>query len=178
MVPIEELLFYALAQPPWSWCNACADELWLRRYNPPDELLNVKLVELSPGWMVVGAGSGGVLIAIWRANGAAPFFALLTYEFAKAFFHHPLPTRAALFGAAEAENVMKSREAIRRCSSLPRLVRTHRPSEVHPARCVSRPDLYTNEVPSCRGDRLPAPPVTGCVTIQGVSRFASSDATA
>ncbi len=34
-------------------------------------------------------------VGVWLA---APFFALLTYEFAKAFFHHPLPTRSALFG--------------------------------------------------------------------------------
>ena len=34
-------------------------------------------------------------IGVWLA---APFFTLLTYEFAKAFFHHPRSSRTALFG--------------------------------------------------------------------------------
>lgn len=35
-------------------------------------------------------------IGVWLA---APFFTLLTYEFAKAFFHHPGSSRTALFGS-------------------------------------------------------------------------------
>jgi len=192
-VPIEELLFYALGPAAMVLVYACADELWLERYNPPDELLNVKLIEFSPAWIAVGAVAIGILIVIWRVNGAfptylaflsllgllptiflyrtvrqfmnwpafavtslyvlvtsivwevtlalprgwwaftpsamvgiyinawsvvlspfpieeigvwlaAPFFAVLVYEFAKAFFHHPLSTRAALFGSVGSED--------------------------------------------------------------------------
>lgn len=189
MIPIEELLFYALGPAAMVLVYACADELWLTRYNPHDELSDVRLIDISRGWMVIAAVGSGVLVLIWRVNGlfptylaflmslgllpticlyrsvrhfmnwpafavtvlcvlvvsivwevtfalprgwwgfdssamiglyvdawstplsrfpveeigvwlAAPFFSLLTYEFAKAFFHHPRSSTAALFGSS------------------------------------------------------------------------------
>ena len=191
LVPIEELLFYALAPAAMVLVYACADELWLKLYNPQDDLSKVRLVEFSPGSLAGAAGAAALLLVIWRINGtfptylaflaglgllptlflyrtvrqfmnwpafavtllyvlvtasvwevtlalprgwwgfepaamigvyvnawstmfsrfpieeigvwlAAPFFTLLTYEFAKAFFHHPLPGRVALFGTGSA----------------------------------------------------------------------------
>jgi hypothetical protein len=187
LVPIEELLFYAFAPVAMVLVYACADERWLRLYNPPDNLVNIRLVQVSPVWLAVAAslvaswlliwfvrdsfptyfaflsGIGlvptlflyragrrlinwpafvvtmlyvlvtsivwevtlaiprgwwafepsamiGVFVPAWSAGGrvfpieevgiwtAAPFMTLLVYESAKAFFHHPLPTREALFG--------------------------------------------------------------------------------
>jgi len=190
LVPLEELLFYGFAPVAIVLVYACADELWLVRYNPRDELLRVKLVDVSRGWLMVAAVVAAVIALIWAATGrfptylaflaglglaptivlyrtvrnfmnwpafavtvlfvlvtsivwevtlalprgwwgfepaamvgvfvqawstsrspfpveemgvwlASPFFSLLTYEFAKAFFHHPRPTREALFGAVD-----------------------------------------------------------------------------
>jgi len=186
-VPIEELLFYGLGPAAMVLVYACADELWLNKYNPRDELLNVKLIDVSRGALGIAAVTMVILLVIWRVNGtfptyfaflaamglvptiglyrtirhfmnwpafavtvlyvlvtsivwevtlalprgwwgfqppamigiyietwsttfsrfpieeifvwiAAPFFSLLSYEFAKAFFHHPRSTKEALFG--------------------------------------------------------------------------------
>jgi hypothetical protein len=187
LVPVEELLFYACGPAAMVMVYACADERWLKLYNPPDDLISVKLITLSPAWLAGAFAAAIVLVGIWRINGtfptylaflaglgllptlilyhtvrkfmnwpafavtvfyviataivwevtlalprgwwgfepdamvgvyvqawgsaasrfpieeigvwlAAPFFTLLTYEFAKAFFHHPLSTRSALLG--------------------------------------------------------------------------------
>src|SRR5262245_27836874 len=37
-IPIEELLFYAMGPIAIVLVYACADERWLSRYNPPDDL--------------------------------------------------------------------------------------------------------------------------------------------
>jgi hypothetical protein len=189
-VPIEELLFYAFGPAAMVLVYACADELWLKLYNPPDDLLDMKLIALSRGWLLFGVAVGILLWVIWRINGtfptylaflaglgllptlflydtvrhfmnwpafavtvlyvivtsivwevtlalprgwwgfepsamvgidvdawsssksrfpieevgvwlAAPFFTLLTYEFAKAFYHHPLSSKSALLGSRE-----------------------------------------------------------------------------
>ena len=47
-IPIEELLFYAMGPVAIVLVYACADELWLSRYNPKDDLLDLKLIQLSP----------------------------------------------------------------------------------------------------------------------------------
>src|SRR3954467_1921473 len=50
-VPVEELLFYALGPVAMVLVYACADERWLSRYNPADDLLDLKLIQLSPRLM-------------------------------------------------------------------------------------------------------------------------------
>jgi hypothetical protein len=194
LVPVEELLFYAFGPAAMVLVYACADELWLKLYNPKDQLLDVKLIVVSRMWLMVAAGAAIGLITLWRINGtfptylavltalgllptlflyhtvrhfmnwpafaitvlyviatslvwevtlalprgwwgfektamaglyvgawsssrspfpieeigvwlAAPFFTLLTYEFAKAFFHHPLPSKAALLGPKKSDIV-------------------------------------------------------------------------
>jgi hypothetical protein len=61
-------------------------------------------------WGYEADGMLGIIIRAWSAGDAifpveaafvwivAPLFTVFTYEFAKAFFHHPGSTRAALFG--------------------------------------------------------------------------------
>ena len=41
-IPIEELLFYAMGPVAIVLVYACADERWLSRYNPKDDLLELK----------------------------------------------------------------------------------------------------------------------------------------
>jgi hypothetical protein len=190
-VPIEELLFYTFAPVAMVLVYACADERWLSRYNPADNLVNLRLIRVSPAWLVVAAAVAVSWLVIWRVNGtfptyfaflsgiglvptiflyraarslinwpafavtvlyvlvtsivwevtlaiprgwwgfepaamvgiyvdawstagsvfpieeigvwmAAPFLTLLTYESAKAFFHHPRSSREALFGPGPA----------------------------------------------------------------------------
>lgn len=186
-IPVEELLFYAMGPIAIVLVYACADERWLRLYNPPDDLRGLTLIQFAPRLLIVAAGavlialvllrvngtfptyflfiaagallpamflyraigtltnwpafavttlyviltsliwevtlaiprqwwgylpSGmiGVTIAAWSRGDAifpveaaavwlfAPFSSILTYEFAKAFMHHPSATRVALFG--------------------------------------------------------------------------------
>jgi len=74
LVPIEELLFYALAPLAIVLVYACADELWLKLYNPPDDLINIKLIHVSPAWLVVAALLGVSWLIIWRINGTFPTY--------------------------------------------------------------------------------------------------------
>ena len=77
-VPVEELLFYAMGPVAIVLVYACADELWLKKYNPPDDLLNLKLIQLSPRLAVVAAVAAVAALVIWRVNGTFPvYFALL-----------------------------------------------------------------------------------------------------
>jgi hypothetical protein len=190
-IPIEELLFYAMGPVAMVLVYACADERWVNKYNPPDDLLDVKLIQVSPRLAVVAAVAAATALVLWRVNGTfptyftflaagavlpamflyravgrltnwpafalttlyvlvtsivwevtlaiprqwwgyepsgmlgitiaawsrgdaifpveafavwlfAPFSSILTYEFAKAFTHHPLPTRDALLGPGAA----------------------------------------------------------------------------
>jgi hypothetical protein len=186
VVPIEELFFYAMGPVAIVLVYACADEAWLRLYNPPDDLLDARLIQISPG--IVATAIAGLLaaalftlatgripayylfllagallpamffyrcvgsmvnwpafalttlyvivtsvvwevtlaiprgwwgyreaamileIGAWSAPGrpfpieaafvwlCASFSSVLVYEFLKAFFAHPLPVKAALFG--------------------------------------------------------------------------------
>ena len=47
-VPLEEVLFYAMGPVAMVLAYACADERWLSRYNPKDDLLDLKLIRVSP----------------------------------------------------------------------------------------------------------------------------------
>jgi hypothetical protein len=77
-VPVEELLFYAMGPVAIVLVYACADEHWLNRYNPQDDLLNRKLIQLSPRLMIVAAGAGLVALIFWRVVGHFPvYFAFL-----------------------------------------------------------------------------------------------------
>ena len=54
-IPIEELLFYAMGPVAMVLVYACADERWLSKYNPPDDLVDLKLIQVSPRIALVGA---------------------------------------------------------------------------------------------------------------------------
>lgn len=78
-VPIEELLFYAMGPVAIVLVYACADERWLSRYNPKDDLPNVKLLQVSPRFIGVAALAAVVALVLWRVNGTFPtYFAFLT----------------------------------------------------------------------------------------------------
>jgi hypothetical protein len=77
-VPVEELLFYALGPVAMVLVYACADERWLSRYNPPDDLRELKLIQLSPRLVLVAAGAALTALVVWRVNGTFPtYFAFL-----------------------------------------------------------------------------------------------------
>ena len=77
-VPVEELLFYALGPVAMVLVYACSDERWLSRYNPKDDLLDLKLIQLSPRLMIVAAGAALTALVLWRVNGTFPtYFAFL-----------------------------------------------------------------------------------------------------
>ena len=77
-VPVEELLFYAMGPVAMVLVYACADERWLSRYNPKDDLLDLKLVQLSPRLAIVAAGAALTALVLWRVNGTFPtYFAFI-----------------------------------------------------------------------------------------------------
>jgi hypothetical protein len=77
-VPLEELLFYAMGPVAMVLVYACADELWLSRYNPKDDLMDLKLIRVSPRLAVVGAAAIVTALVLWRVNGTFPtYFAFL-----------------------------------------------------------------------------------------------------
>jgi hypothetical protein len=75
-IPIEELLFYAMGPVAMVLVYACADERWLSRYNPKDDLLDLKLIQVSPNLAIVAAAAVVVAIALWRVNGTFPTYFL------------------------------------------------------------------------------------------------------
>ena len=78
-VPIEELLFYAMGPIAIVLVYACADELWLNRYNPKDDLLNKRLLQVSRPLLGVATIAGATTLALWRINGTFPtYFAFLS----------------------------------------------------------------------------------------------------
>jgi hypothetical protein len=78
-VPLEELLFYAMGPIAIVLVYACADERWLSKYNPVDDLLNLKLIQLSPRLMIVAAIAAVTALVLWRVNGTFPtYFAFLS----------------------------------------------------------------------------------------------------
>jgi hypothetical protein len=77
-IPIEELLFYAMGPVAMVLLYACADERWLSEYNPPDDLINLKLIQISPRIAMVGAAGVVAALILWRVNGTFPtYFAFL-----------------------------------------------------------------------------------------------------
>jgi len=77
-VPVEELLFYAMGPTAMVLVYACADERWLSKYNPKDDLLHLKLIQLSPRLVLVAAGAVVTALVLWRVNGTFPtYFAFL-----------------------------------------------------------------------------------------------------
>ena len=75
-IPIEELLFYAMGPIAMVLVYACADERWLSKYNPPDDLVNLKLIQISPRIAVVGVAGVIAALIIWRVNGTFPTYFL------------------------------------------------------------------------------------------------------
>jgi hypothetical protein len=58
---------------------ACADERWLNKYNPKDDLLDLRLIQLSPRLVIVAAAAAVTALVIWRVNGRFPtYFAFLS----------------------------------------------------------------------------------------------------
>jgi hypothetical protein len=77
-IPIEEVLFYAMGPIAMVLVYACADERWLSRYNPPDELVDLALIQISPAIAMVGAAAAAAALILWRTNGTFPtYFAFL-----------------------------------------------------------------------------------------------------
>jgi hypothetical protein len=78
-VPLEELLFYAMGPIAIVLVYACADERWLSKYNPVDDLLNLRLIQPSPRLMIVAAVAAVTALVLWRVNGTFPtYFAFLS----------------------------------------------------------------------------------------------------
>ena len=73
-VPLEELLFYAMGPVAMVLVYACADERWLSKYNPKDDLLDLKLIQLSPRLAIVAAGAAVTALILWRVNGTFPTY--------------------------------------------------------------------------------------------------------
>ena len=77
-IPVEEFLFYAMGPAAIVLVYACADERWLSRYNPTDDLLDLKLIQLSPRLVIVAAGAALTALVLWRVNGNFPtYFAFI-----------------------------------------------------------------------------------------------------
>jgi hypothetical protein len=77
-IPVEELLFYAMGPVAIVLVYACADELWLSRYNPPDDLLDRKLIQPSRSLMIVAAAAAFAALVLWIVNGRFPtYFAFI-----------------------------------------------------------------------------------------------------
>jgi hypothetical protein len=73
-IPVEELLFYAMGPVAIVLVYACADERWLSRYNPPDDLLDLKLIQVSPRLLLVAAAAAVAALVLWRVNGTFPTY--------------------------------------------------------------------------------------------------------
>lgn len=77
-IPVEELLFYAMGPVAIVLVYACADERWLSKYNPTDDLRDLTLIQFSPRLLIVAAGAALTALILWRVNGTFPtYFAFL-----------------------------------------------------------------------------------------------------
>ena len=74
-IPVEEILFYALGPAAIVLVYASADERWLRAYNPPDDLLDVRLIQLSPPLVATAAAAAAALVIVWQVRGTFPAYA-------------------------------------------------------------------------------------------------------
>jgi hypothetical protein len=78
-IPVEEVLFYAMGPVAIVLAYACADERWLDKYNPADDLLHLKLIQISPRLGIVAAAAAVTAFVLWRVNGTFPtYFAFLS----------------------------------------------------------------------------------------------------
>jgi hypothetical protein len=68
-IPVEELLFYALGPVAIVLAYACADERWVSRYNPKDDLVHLELIQISPAVAVVAGLAALTALVLWRVNG-------------------------------------------------------------------------------------------------------------
>ena len=75
-IPVEELLFYAMGPVAIVLVYACADELWLSRYNPKENLVDLRLIQPSPRLMMVAGGVAVAALVLWRLNGTFPTYFL------------------------------------------------------------------------------------------------------
>ena len=73
-IPIEELLFYAMGPVAIVLVYACADERWLSKYNPDGDLVDLKLIQLSPRLAIAAAGAAAMALVLWRVNGTYPTY--------------------------------------------------------------------------------------------------------
>jgi hypothetical protein len=73
-VPIEEVLFYATGPIAMVLVYACADELWLQRYNPKDDLTGARLVQFSPQLATTGLVAAFIGVAAWIVTGRFPAY--------------------------------------------------------------------------------------------------------
>ena len=73
-IPVEEILFYAMGPIAIVLVYACADERWLSRYNPPDDLRDLKLIRLSPRLAIAAAAAALIALVLWRVNGTFPTY--------------------------------------------------------------------------------------------------------
>jgi hypothetical protein len=74
-IPVEEILFYALGPAAIVLVYACADERWMRAYNPPDDLLDMRLIHPSGRLMVTAVVAAAALVAVWQSRGTFPTYA-------------------------------------------------------------------------------------------------------
>lgn len=74
-IPVEEILFYALGPAAIVLVYACADERWMRAYNPPDDLVDVRLIQPSRPLLVTAAATAVALAAVWQVRGTFPAYA-------------------------------------------------------------------------------------------------------
>ena len=75
-IPVEELLFYVMGPVAMVLVYACADEHWLAKYNRKDDLLDLKLIQLSPSLAMVAVGAVVTAMVLWRVNGNFPTYFL------------------------------------------------------------------------------------------------------
>jgi hypothetical protein len=73
-IPIEEVFFYAMGPIAMVLVYACADERWLSRYNPPDDLVDLVLIQISPPIAAVGGAGAAAALILWRVNGTFPTY--------------------------------------------------------------------------------------------------------
>jgi hypothetical protein len=73
-VPLEELLFYVMGPVAMLLVYACADERWLSRYNPKDDLLDLTLIRLSPRLAAAAVAAALIAFVLWRVNGTFPTY--------------------------------------------------------------------------------------------------------
>jgi hypothetical protein len=78
-IPVEEVLFYILGPLAIVLVYACADELWLSAYNPKDDLLHARLIQVS--WpLAITVAAGIVVIAgYWFMRGHAPMYPVFLF---------------------------------------------------------------------------------------------------